>query len=196
MSYKEKLKQYNDMLENNRDMYQKMISEGLSINEISKVIGMSFTATRYRFNKLGIKSQHKSFKERERIKIGDTKKCKQCNRLLVVDKTNFYIQKNGKVHAWCKECNDRITYQAQIKRKQKAVDYKGGKCSRCGYNKYIGSLDFHHMDPSQKDFNISQLRTYSWKSLKKEVDKCICVCKNCHAEIHYEIFLASGKHQV
>jgi hypothetical protein len=36
-----------------------------------------------------------------------------------------------------------------------AVVYKGGKCQCCGYNKYIGALEFHHVDPEQKDFGVS-----------------------------------------
>jgi hypothetical protein len=39
-------------------------------------------------------------------------------------------------------------------KKQKLVDYKGGKCIKCGYNKYIGNLAFHHLDPSKKDFIV------------------------------------------
>jgi len=27
--------------------------------------------------------------------------------------------------------------------KEQCVAYKGGKCERCGYDKYIGSLEFH-----------------------------------------------------
>lgn len=64
------------------------------------------------------------------------------------------------------------------------VEYKGGKCERCGYNKCIEALEFHHMDPSQKDFTISG-KSKAFEYLKDEVDKCIMVCSNCHKEIHY-----------
>ena len=64
------------------------------------------------------------------------------------------------------------------------VEYKGGKCERCGYNKCIEALEFHHMDPSQKDFTISG-KSKAFEYLKEEVDKCIMVCSNCHKEIHY-----------
>jgi hypothetical protein len=61
---------------------------------------------------------------------------------------------------------------------------KGGKCVFCGYNKYIGSLDFHHTNPNEKKYSISDLRTYSFDTLKIELDKCILVCRNCHGELH------------
>ena len=73
--------------------------------------------------------------------------------------------------------------------KEKAVEYKGGCCEKCGYNKYIGALEFHHLDPNEKDFGIaSNGITRSWEILKKELDQCILVCSNCHREIHGELY--------
>lgn len=72
--------------------------------------------------------------------------------------------------------------------KQMAVEYKGGQCSKCGYKKYIGALEFHHLDPNEKDFSISKSgHCSSWEKVKIELDKCILVCSNCHKEIHGEI---------
>jgi hypothetical protein len=73
------------------------------------------------------------------------------------------------------------------KTKQKAVEYKGGKCQRCDYDKSIAALDFHHRDPSGKDFSLASAgKTWNWERIKPEIDKCDLVCKNCHAEIHEE----------
>lgn len=80
-----------------------------------------------------------------------------------------------------KELSDQTRYAKRIK--EQLVEYKGGKCEICGYDRYFGALDFHHKDPSQKDFNISG-GTRSFENMKKEVDKCIMVCSNCHREIH------------
>ena len=72
--------------------------------------------------------------------------------------------------------------------KEMAVEYKGGKCEKCGYNKCTRALEFHHLDPAEKDFGIAHKgRTNSWEKIKIELDKCIMVCANCHAEIHDEI---------
>lgn len=72
------------------------------------------------------------------------------------------------------------------RKKIELVEYKGGCCERCGYNKSIEALQFHHLDPNEKDFAISA-KSYSFERLKKEVDKCIMVCANCHIEIHEEL---------
>lgn len=68
------------------------------------------------------------------------------------------------------------------------IEYKGGKCERCGYNKSMRALEFHHLDPSEKDFGISKQINRNINDLKKEVDKCILLCSNCHAEIHEELY--------
>ena len=67
--------------------------------------------------------------------------------------------------------------------KQKLVEYKGGKCEKCGYNRCIDNLTFHHLDPSKKDFQISGA-SKSFETLKKETDKCQMLCRNCHGEVH------------
>lgn len=86
---------------------------------------------------------------------------------------------------------DRSAYliQAVAKRRRRlkelAIAYKGGKCIFCGYSKYNGALDFHHINSSTKDFGLSvRGLTRSWEKIKEEVEKCVLVCANCHREIH------------
>ena len=67
--------------------------------------------------------------------------------------------------------------------KLKALEHMGGKCQLCGYARCAKALQFHHIDPSQKDFSISHV-TRSWERIKDEIEKCVLVCANCHAEIH------------
>jgi len=72
--------------------------------------------------------------------------------------------------------------------KKKAVEYKGGKCVLCGYDKYVGALEFHHVDPKTKSFGIgAKGYTRSWEVLKIELDKCILICANCHREATGEV---------
>lgn len=77
------------------------------------------------------------------------------------------------------------TQKRREKVKQMSIDYKGGKCHLCGYDKCSGALEFHHIDPKQKSFAISSKgNTRAWEVVKKELDKCVLVCANCHREIH------------
>lgn len=76
--------------------------------------------------------------------------------------------------------------------RDRAVKYKGGKCILCGYNRCQAALDFHHVDPTQKEFGISMDGiTRSWERVLKELDKCVLVCSNCHREIHVGIMQPS-----
>ena len=81
------------------------------------------------------------------------------------------VTKSESVISWRKRVKIRL------------VEYKGGKCQCCGYNNCIEALEFHHLNPAEKDFTISGT-SKSFESLKKEADKCILVCSNCHKEIH------------
>ncbi len=89
--------------------------------------------------------------------------------------------------------SDRAEYlkRAVVKRRKKvrsmAIEYKGGKCEICGYNRCVQALEFHHLS-EDKDFGISDKGyTRSWEKVKKEIDKCILVCSNCHRELHIGI---------
>ncbi len=74
-----------------------------------------------------------------------------------------------------------------------AVAYKGGKCERCGYDRCMEALEFHHINPSQKDFSISNKGyTRSWKRVQAEIEKCVMICANCHREVHAELAASGG----
>ena len=88
----------------------------------------------------------------------------------------------------CKKCRVEFVCRRRRELKLKAVNYKGGKCNRCGYDKCVTALDFHHSDPDKKEFSISKSgHTYSWEKMKKELDKCELLCANCHREEHFNI---------
>ena len=69
-----------------------------------------------------------------------------------------------------------------------SIEYKGSRCAICRYNKCVQALEFHHRNPSKKDFGISAKGyTRSWQKVKNELDKCILLCANCHREVHESI---------
>lgn len=70
--------------------------------------------------------------------------------------------------------------------KQILVNTFGGCCQICGYKKCINALEFHHLDPSEKEFNISKYSgnneiTYE---MARELTKVVLLCSNCHRELH------------
>ena len=79
----------------------------------------------------------------------------------------------------------------RIALRQRAVDYLGGCCKLCGYKAYIEAFDFHHIDPLNKSFDISDSPTRGWEKTKIELDKCVLLCANCHRETHEGLTLYS-----
>lgn len=93
-------------------------------------------------------------------------------------------QKDTRTYADRREYNIRAVSSRRRKIKAMAIEYLGGKCQVCGYYKYQGALDLHHIDRSQKAFNFSDNGyTRSWARVKEELDKCALVCANCHREV-------------
>lgn len=167
------------------------IEQGLSTYEISKATNKSQTNVRHWLKKYGLKTQNLSFSQgyalKEKIiengiEYRICSKCKNKKELVL----NFYKPSPKKFYYWCKSCINKNTIAVQQDKKIQALNYKGGKCIKCGYNKYAGALDFHHLDPSKKDFAISRRKNCSLETIKSELDKCILLCRNCHAETHFE----------
>ncbi len=71
--------------------------------------------------------------------------------------------------------------------RKKIFKYRKARCTKCGYNKCRGALDFHHKNPKDKKFSIGTgiRELLGWDIIKKEIDKCIVLCSNCHREFHF-----------
>ncbi len=112
------------------------------------------------------------------------KECPRCKEIKN-RKLDFYYRKgeNVKVSSYCKSCILDVNAERRRVVKQQAIDYLGGKCSNCGYNKCNSALEFHHTNPTQKDKDYSNYKT-SFDKLKPELDKCVLLCSNCHREHH------------
>jgi len=114
------------------------------------------------------KNKNKEIKSRE---------CKECHKKI----RNIYYQNN-------KEKEKQRTSIVKKKYRQWFKDLKMTfKCSKCSED-HISCLDFHHIDPKEKEFNLSQAlnRGIGKEKLLKEIEKCIILCANCHRKEHYK----------
>ncbi len=120
---------------------------------------------------------------KRKIKEKLTKNSKECA------KCGLKLSHNN-VSGFCKTCRPPSKKRSELvsewrrRRKLKLINIKGDKCEICGYNKCIWALEFHHLDPKEKDFSISQKNIKSMEKYIEEIKKCILVCSNCHREIH------------
>jgi len=110
-------------------------------------------------------------------------------------KDREYYQKNrdkiiSNVQEWYKDNHLSVKQREAIRRyrlKAEAANLLGGKCERCGFE-HLAALDFHHKDPTQKSFRLSdalvRTKQYSREMVEAEILKCELLCKNCHAIEH------------
>lgn len=104
--------------------------------------------------------------------------------------TEFRNESKNNPKFRCCKCLSESVQRRRIKLKKLAVEYMGGCCQNCGYNKMQEVLEFHHKDPSHKDFGISAKGiTWSFDKIKEELDKCVMLCANCHREEHVRLKL-------
>lgn len=127
-------------------------------------------------------------------------RCNVCNRERM---SKFYDDGSNT----CKDClkgkNRKIRRRSKYSTNEKEERYRsfkryfldklGDKCAVCGYNyKTMVTIDFHHVNPDEKEDTVTaMIREYaafpseeSWKRIEEEIDKCILLCKNCHAITH------------
>lgn len=169
----------------------------------------------YEANKERIKSQQKAYYEKNKEKkkeyrrqyyLNNKDKCKswKSNQNSEESKEyrhNYYLNNKDKWEEYKNNLSEeqkekRLQTVRKLKKdyghshKKELIEYKGSRCSICGikYNGENGCMfDFHHLNPDDKDFNITTLlRNYSKipEKVWKEIDKCILVCSNCHRQLH------------
>jgi len=110
-----------------------------------------------------------------RYVTGSKRTCSQCER--------HYLYNKNKGHSW-KRCNSCVVNSRRGDVKKRALELMGGQCLLCGYKRCSRALGFHHTDPKKKDFGFGPNRTRAWKSLVRELAKCVLLCANCHHEVH------------
>lgn len=112
--------------------------------------------------------------------------CSKCNETKSVN--DFYRNKD-KIHGTiCKSC---YTEASRINMKQKkttALNMLGGKCIICDYCDTPEALTFHHVNPLEKDHDLTRLFTRSLENILPELSKCVILCARCHLELHHSQF--------
>lgn len=140
-----------------KNTLEEFISQGLSSYKIAIATGKSQTAISYWLKKHGIKT---------------------------LRKRNAWTAEERKKHKYQK--NTHKQRQRALERKIYLVKEGGNKCCKCGYDKNLSALDFHHVNPEDKSFplDLCSLGHFSLESCIIESKKCIIVCANCHRELH------------
>lgn len=116
-------------------------------------------------------------------------KCKTCGKQKLQSDFHIALTTPQKTF-YRRSCKDCLIPQKKAQRQRRIDNYQllkaGLECRNCG-TKDHRVLEFHHADKSHKDYTIAEkAASFSLERLKKEIDKCICLCANCHRILHYE----------
>ena len=115
-----------------------------------------------------------------------TKICSKCGLEKPVSeyhKNGFDRQGRQKYRGYCKTCANKREMERYWE-KREYVDAQRTQCAKCGDTRtYL--LDFHHKNPNEKEFTIGTMKRGAKETIQKEIDKCICLCANCHREFHH-----------
>jgi len=128
-------------------------------------------------SKCGESKSLESFSKNKTKKDGLNYECKDCRKT--------YIREHYK--------NNKDYYKGKAVERLKEIrewlkDLKIGLvCQKCGED-HPSCIEYHHKDPSQKDFQISKAAKlgYGKEKIVEEISKCLVVCSNCHRKIHWE----------
>ena len=184
---------------NNKDKILNLRKRGKSYNEISKKLNISKSIISYHCKSMGINEPINSWGKKIDDSLIKNIKIYRKNHTTLETAKKYNVSKTTVVK-YCNLSRKKLTEEEKIRKnrlavknriqklKIMAVEYLGGKCIKCGYDKCIWAMDFHHRNPKEKKYSIGTYFSRSWEKLKKELDKCDLVCANCHREIHYEIY--------
>jgi hypothetical protein len=96
--------------------------------------------------------------------------------------TEFVVYRDGRSR--CRRCSAEAVVRRRRRVKQILMEEAGGACKLCGYARFAGALQFHHLEPAAKEFAVSRRGiTRSIEEVREEAKKCILLCANCHAEV-------------
>lgn len=157
---------------------RKLAKRNATPMEMADHFERSVSTVRYWLSRYGIETSARQG-PRRRPACGGKTAIFECRRHGV---TEFTLE--GRGHYRCKKCRSSAVTKRRRAVKQQLVAEVGGACSLCGYRRWIGALQFHHLDPSRKKFSLSYNgHSRSLARSRAEARKCVLLCANCHAEI-------------
>lgn len=167
-----------------REQLEPLVRAGMSIAEIAAELDRSKATVRHwlrtyelkTFSPKGVRRTAASAAARDAGLHRATMTC------AVHGETEFVITRRG--YYRCGRCRSEAVTRRRRRVKQILVAEAGGRCVLCGYDRWLGALQFHHLDPSDKRFELSRRGvTRSLALARAEAAKCVLLCGNCHAEV-------------
>jgi transposase-like protein len=160
------------------ELVRRLVQEGCTVGEIAASTGRGAASVRLWLRRYGLQTE-RQLTYRPDVELPDEllRRCRHHGR------TRF-VRVGEKNHYRCAACTAKRVSERRRRVKRILVEEAGGRCAICGYDRYVGALQFHHLNPGEKAFIVS-LRgaTRGIAKLRAEARKCVLLCANCHAEV-------------
>jgi transposase len=159
-----------------RERLEPLVLDGLSIRAIAQRLEVNYATVQHWLGKHELKTR--------RAAQPRGSDARTVQRECSVHGLTTFVKYSATDHHRCEQCRkDRVVAR---RRKVKAllVEEAGGRCVLCGYDRYTGALQFHHLDPALKSFGLGVRGVArSLERCREEARKCALLCANCHAEV-------------
>jgi transposase len=165
-----------------RETLGDLVAAGLSTRRIADRLGMSQATVRHWLRKHGLETERAA---RRRVLEIQASADEAADATAVCPRhgtTQFRRRSEG---GWrCLKCRAEAVVARRRAVKATLVAEAGGACALCGYDRTLAALQFHHRDPSGKEFHIAHRGVArSLATAREEAAKCVLLCANCHAEV-------------
>lgn len=158
-----------------------LVDAGLSIRAIATALGVSYSTVRHWLRRYGLSTPrtNRLAASRPARAAGVATALLDCPH----HGATLHVRRAGGGFR-CHACRADAVSRRRRELKQLLLAEAGGRCALCGYHRYAGALQFHHVDRDAKAFAVSGAGvTRSLARARAEAAKCVLLCANCHAEV-------------
>jgi len=165
-----------------------LVEAGNTTRQIAERLGFSQSTVRHWLHRYGLRTLRARRKDAHGERgIDVPRRTLRCSRH---GDSEFWLDNRGIYR--CLRCRSEAVARRRRRLKEILVSEAGGCCSICGYDRYIGALQFHHRDSAAKQFGVGERGlTRSLAGVRAEASKCILLCANCHSEVEAGIVNAA-----
>jgi transposase len=164
-----------------REELERLIAEGATLRSIAGELGVSVATVRHWLSRHGLETDATA--ARRHASAARAKGERAITRVCALHGPTRFVLHSGGTYR-CAQCRRAAVMRRRRLVREMIVKEAGGKCLLCGYDEYVGALQFHHLDPAQKKFGLSgRGLTRSLERLRLEAQKCVLLCANCHAAV-------------
>lgn len=162
-----------------KDEIERLLGAGLSLREVADRLDRSLATIRHWVLKYEMETERSSRlrESKDACRQGAKTAHLNCRKHGLA---KFVARSDGRFR--CSQCRMEAVAKRRRSLKRILVEEAGGGCVLCGYSRCHRALEFHHLDPKAKRFQITS-HTRSLARLRAEASKCVLLCSNCHAEV-------------